>query len=126
MKQKEITLFGKQFTLGYCYATEISYKTLTDEDITDFVQHTIESLQNKQMPDTRKSIFFILASIISYYESHDEKAPVTDKQLMYELSPTDMGTAIGTILNLRGEFYHVPSDEPKEKPTEGEQQEKNA
>lgn len=126
MKQKEITLFGKQVTLGYCYATEISYKTLTDEDITDFVQHAFESLQNKQMPDTRKSIFFILASIISYYESRDEKSPVTDKQLMYELSPTDMGTAIGTILNLRGEFYHVPSDEPKEKPTEGEQQEKNA
>jgi hypothetical protein len=125
MIQKEITILGKQVTLAYCYATEISYKILSDEDIIDFGQEVVEKIQHEQMPDIRKTIYLILASMQSYYESKGEQCPVTDKELMYECTPQEIGMALGVIIGLRTNFYHVPSDEPKDKPAEGKE-EKNA
>ena len=125
MITKEITICGKQVTLAYCYATEISYKILSDEDIIDFGQEVIEKIQHEQMPDIRKTIFLILASMNAYYESKGEKAPVSDKELMYECTPQEIGQALGVIIGMRSQFYHVPSDEPQDKPAEGKK-EKNA
>jgi hypothetical protein len=125
MITEEITICGKQVTLAYCYATEISYKILSDEDIIDFGQEVIEKIQHEQMPDIRKTIFLILASMNAYYESKGEKASVSDKELMYECTPQEIGQALGVIIGLRSQFYHVPTDEPKDKPT-GEKKEKNA
>ena len=119
MTTKEITICGKQVTLAYCYATEISYKILCDEDIIDFGQEVIEKIQHEQMPDIRKTIFLILASMNAYYESKGEKAPVSDKELMYECTPQEIGQALGVIIGLRSQFYHVPTDEPQDKPAEG-------
>ena len=125
MITKEITICSKKVTLAYCYATEISYKILSDEDIIDFGQEVIEKIQHEQMPDIRKTIFLILASMNAYYESKGEKAPVSDKELMYECTPQEIGQALGVIIGLRSQFYHVPTDEPEDKPT-GEKKEKNA
>ena len=122
MITKEITICGKQVTLAYCYATEISYKILSDEDIIDFGQEVIEKIQHEQMPDIRKTIFLILASMNAYYESKGEKAPVSDKELMYECTPQEIGQALGVIIGLRSQFYHVPSDEPQDKPAEGKKE----
>ena len=119
MITKEITICGKQVTLAYCYATEISYKILSDEDIIDFGQEVIEKIQHEQMPDIRKTIFLILAAMNVYYESKGEKAPVSDKELMYECTPQEIGQALGVIIGLRSQFYHVPTDEPQDKPAEG-------
>ena len=116
---KEITICGKQVTLAYNYATEISYKILSDEDIIDFGQEIVEKIQQDQMPDIRKTIFLIVASMQSYYESKGEQCPITDKELMYECTPQEIGVALGTIIGLRSQFYHVPSDEPQDKPEEG-------
>ena len=125
MVTKEITICGKQVTLAYCYATEISYKILSDEDIFDFGQEIAEKIQHEQMPDIRKTILLIIASMQSYYESKGTKTPIEDKELMYDCSPQDIGQALGTIIGLRSQFYHVPSDEPKEKSAEGKDK-KNA
>ena len=125
MITKEIKLCGKQVTLAYNYATEISYKILSDEDIIDFGQEVVEKIQQNQMPDIRKTIFLIIASMQSYYESKGEQCPITDKELMYECTPQEIGVALGTIIGLRSQFYHVPSDEPEDKPAEGKE-EKNA
>lgn len=122
MITKEITLCGKQVTLAYCYATEISYKILSDEDIIDFGQEIIEKIQHEQMPDIRKSLFLILASMQSYYESlpagqdgKKQTSPIGDHELMYECTPKEIGQALGIIIGLRSQFYHVPSDEPQDK-----------
>lgn len=129
MITKEITICSKQVTLAYCYATEISYKTLSDEDIINFNQEIVEKIQHEQMPDIRKTIFLILASLMSYYESKDEQCPITDKELMYECTPQEIGVTLGTILGLRAQFYHVSKDEIKDeqrnKPDDGKE-EKNA
>ena len=113
--------------MAYCYATEISYKILSDEDITDFIGEVIIAVQNKErMPDIRKSMYLILAAMQAYYDSKDDKSPVTDKNMMYDATSEEIGMALGTIIGLRAEFYHIPSDEPEDKPKEGDKDEKNA
>ena len=119
MKKAEITIAGKAVTLCYCYATEIAFKTLAERDINDFMLDAGPQLNENRMPDVRQVIFLLLASITSYYNSLGEQAPVTDNDLMYEATPQELGTALGTVLRLRVEFYTVPADEPADKPTKG-------
>lgn len=120
MIQKEVKLCGKPVTLAYCFATEICYKILTDEDIHDFITTAITDINDKRMPDTRKSIFLILAAMQAFYESKGRKTPVGDKQLMYEATPEELGTAIGTVIALFAEFNQLPAGEPEEKKTDEE------
>ena len=106
-------------TLCYCYATEIAFKTLAERDINDFWLEAVPQLREQRMPDVRQTIFLLLASITAYYNSIEEQAPVTDKDLMNESTPQELGTALGTVMRLRGEFYAVPADEPAAKPAKG-------
>ena len=121
MKTKEITICGKQVTLAYCFATEISYKILAEEDITDFIESAINDIQNKRMPDMRKSIYAILAAMSAYCEANGMEHPITDDNIMFNATPTEIGTAIGTIIGLRTEFYRLPKDEPEEETTDDTQ-----
>ena len=118
MITKEITLCGKQVTLAYCYATEIAYKDLSDEDMFDYAQHAVEAIQAQRDPDIKKTILAIIACMMAYYEDAD-KAPVKDSEIMKDATPVEIGTAMLTILTMRQEFYHVPKDEPEDKVPDG-------
>ena len=113
MKTKTITICGKEVILAYCYGTEISYKILSDEDINDFVQEVVAALnaEPQRMPDIKKSVLLIIAAAMAYAESQGEKTPIADKDLMYHATPDELGTALGTVIALRMEFYHLPKDE---------------
>ena len=100
--------------LGYCFATEISYKIMAEEDIHDFIREAIECIQDKKMPDTRKSIFLIMSAMQAYYESIGKKAPLTDKDLMYHIKVDEMGTAVGTIIAMYIEVNRLPKGEVDE------------
>lgn len=115
MLTKEITLCGKPVKLGYCYATEIAYKDMSDENIADYIKDAVTCIQQKNDPDVKHTIHAILSSILAYYED-PEKAPVTDRDIMRDATPEELGTAIFTIIGLRMDFYHVPKGEPEEKP----------
>ena len=124
MITKEITLCGKQVTLAYCYATEIAYKEMSDEDIFDYAKAAVEAIQSQRDPDIKRTIFAIIACMMAYYEDKD-KAPVKDSEIMREATPVEIGTAMLTILSMRSEFYHVPTGEPEDKPKDGQDAEKN-
>ena len=98
MKKKEITLAGKPVTLGYCYATEIAYKDMSGEDIADIIQETIACVnaQPAQIPDTKRSIYLVMAAIVAYYESIKEETPIKDIDIMSEATPLELGTALGS------------------------------
>jgi hypothetical protein len=115
MLTKEITLCGKPVTLGYCYATEIAYKDMSDEDIADYIKEALACIQKETDPDVKHTIYAILACIQAYYGDPD-KAPVTDRDIMRDATPSELGTAIFTIIGLRMDFYKVPKGEPEEKP----------
>ncbi len=125
MITKEITLCSKQVTLAYCYATEIAYKDLANEDMLDYAKHAIDSIQAQRDPDIKRTIFAIIACMMAYYEDAD-KTPVKDSDIMRESTPVELGTAMLTILSMRSEFYHVPTGEPEDKPQNSEGSEKNA
>ena len=69
-------------------------------------------------------MFAILASVNSYYESladiNERKSPVTDREMMYNLTPKEMGEGLGTILILRSQFYQLPKGEEGDTKEEGE------
>lgn len=119
---------GKDVTLAYCFGTEIGYKMLTDEDVHSFLTEAIASLNDKpaRIPDLRKTIYLIVACATAYYESKGQKSPIEDKDLMYNAEPTEVGTALGTVINLYAEFYHLPKEEPKDKEPKGGKKRKNA
>ena len=121
MIHEEITIAGKPVTLGYCYATEVAYKELSGEDIADIIQETIAAVnaQPARMPDAKRSIYLVLAAVMAYYQSKGEDAPIKDTDLMNDCTPLELGTALGTIITLWAQFYHIPAGEPKEKPTKG-------
>ena len=125
MITKEITICGKQVTLAYCYATEIAYKEMSDEDIFDYAQAAVEAIQAQRDPDIKKTIYAIIACMMAYYEDKD-KAPVKDSEIMREATPVEIGTAMLTILTMRSEFYHVPKGEPEDKQEKGGRKRKNA
>lgn len=114
-------------TLGYCYATEIAYKDLSGEDIADIIQETISCVnaQPARMPDTKRSIYLVLAAVMAYYQSIDQDAPIKDTDLMNDTTPLELGKALGTIINLWAQFYNIPKGEPKEKPQKGKGKGKN-
>ena len=126
MITKEITLCGKQVTLAYCYATEIAYKEMSDEDIFDYAYAAVEAIKAQRDPDIKKTILVIIACMMAYYEDSD-KAPVKDSDIMKEATSVELGTAMLTILSMRQEFYHVPKGEPEENPASSDSPaEKNA
>jgi len=111
-------------TMGYCYATEIAFKDLAGQDIAEFMTEALPLIQDNKMPDIKKTIYAILSCIFAYYESKGEKSPVKDTDLMNEATPLEICTTFGTVLKLRGEFYHIPTGEPAEE-TESEDKPKN-
>lgn len=111
--------------MAYCYATEIAYKDLADEDMLDYAKHAIDSIHAQRDPDIKRTIFAIIACMMAYYEDAD-RAPVKDSEIMREATPVEIGTAMLTILSMRSEFYHVPTGEPEDKLKDGQDAKKNA
>ena len=128
MTTKTITIAGKEITLAYCYATEIGYKLLSDEDINAYMADAMEALKESRMPDTRKTVYVVIAAINAYSEWKGEQPVISDRDLMYDATPLELGTALGTILQLRADFYKLPEGEPKDEQPEGKKpaSEKNA
>jgi hypothetical protein len=125
MKSKTITIQGKDVTLGYCHATEIGFKLLSDEDVNVFMAEAVQCMKEEKMPDIRKTIYSIIAAINAYCEWKGVQPAITDRDLMYESTPLEIGTAFGTILSLRSEFYAMPSGEPVDDNDENQPEEKN-
>jgi len=127
---KETTkIAGIDVTLGYCFATELNYRNLADEEIADYFKEAFGCIQEGKDPDTDKSIRLVLASVISYYDSQSEgKAtyPINERTLIYDTAPDELMKAVITIINLRNKFYKVPEGEPKDKePKAGRKKGKN-
>lgn len=109
MLTKEITIAGKQVTLGYCFATEIGFKTLADKDLTQFIHEVAAGFaaEPKVEPDKETVIRAIIASAIAYYESRDEEPAITGRDLMYEATVMELSEALGNIIQMYAQFYNI-------------------
>ena len=123
METKTTTINGKEVTLCYCYATEINFAKLTDGgNASVFIHETakkVDALSKGDataQPDIEKCICLVLAAAIAYYKSKGEECPITDEDLLFSNSPTELYEAVGAVIMLYGSFYKLlPGDEPKTK-----------
>lgn len=115
MKTKEVTICGKPVKLAYCYATEIAYNDLAGEELPPFVQQAAMALNENKMPTVKNAIYAIISAMMPCYKD-DEQPPVTDSNIIEDATPEELAIAIGTIIVLYAEFYHIPKNEPEEKP----------
>lgn len=125
MITKEITICGKQVKVAYCYATEIAYNEYTGEELPIFIQQASAELVAKKMPKIKNVIFAVIAAMTPCYKDA-EQAPIKDTELMNDATPKEVGLALGTIINMYGEFYNIPLSEPKDKEPKKNGRRKNA
>ena len=102
MKSRTITLCGKEVDVIYCAATETGFETLRDKSMGVFAPGEGEAT-------TEDYIALGFAGIIAAYTRRGEDAPVTSADILYDATPAEVQSLIVTILELRNEWYQVPS-----------------
>ena len=117
MKKKKVKIAGKQVWLAYCYATEIVFNDLTGEDINEYFKELFTSEEGKTNP--KKLLYAILACAIAYAQGTQTEDALEDKQLMYEAKPSELIEAFKVVVELRNEWYKLPSSEKPEKEEKG-------
>ena len=124
MKTKNVEIAGKSVTLAYCYATEIIYNDLTNEDINDFFKEVFAPAEGKAQTNPKKLLYAILACAIAYSQGTTQTDGVLeDKTLMYEAKPSELIEAFKVVVELHNDWYTLPSTE---KPEEEGKSEKNS
>lgn len=106
MKQKEITINGRQFPVAFTMKTMIGYEGIANNE---FFGETFEKLSGK--------IALIMAAILAA----DENADITADELMnadnFE-TVKDVIEAYKVVMDLAAEFFERPEVEPKPEPAE--------
>lgn len=129
---KDVNIAGKTITIAYNYATELAYKNLADEDISEYFKASFAAITSDppRDPDTDKSIRLVFASEMSYYDSlteNNDRYPVSIRNLMYDAQSDELIKAVLTIAGMRNDFYKIPVGEPKDKePKPGRKKGKNS
>jgi hypothetical protein len=128
MKKKKVKIAGKQVWLAYCYATELAFYDMTDTDINDFFkeffsQNKEEDEEEKKKKESRKLkliLYAILAAAFSYSESVEKDCEIDHKTLMFHAKPSEITEAFSCVIELRNEWYKLPSDDKPKKDEDGE------
>lgn len=122
MKTRQITIAGKTITIAYCYATEIAFKNFSGIDFVEFRKQT----QTEGAASPQLVLYAILSAITAYDQGTGaKKQQMTDKDIMFSASPKELIDALTAVMELRNEWYQIPSGEPEDKTAEGEDNAKN-
>jgi hypothetical protein len=130
MTEKTITICGKQVKMRYCAATEIGYEKLSDKSSAIFVPEVIKD-ENGTITDVKQNatlsdfVQLAIAGIIAAYDSENDDAPVTAKQILNEAAGNEVSKMVTTIVELRNDWYSVPNVAVTDYVEEQEEKEKN-
>lgn len=114
MTEKTITICGQQVKMRYCAATEIGYEKLSDKSSAIFVPEVIKD-ENGTITDVKQNatlsdfVQLAIAGIIAAYDSENDDAPVTAKQILNEAAGNEVSKMVTTIVELRNDWYNVPN-----------------
>lgn len=114
MTEKTITICGQQVKMRYCAATEIGYEKLSDKSSAIFVPEVIKD-ENGTITDVKQNatlsdfVQLAIAGIIAAYDSENDDAPVTAKQILNEAAGNEVSKMVTTIVELRNDWYSVPN-----------------
>ena len=98
MKQKEITICGKQVKLMYCPASENGFEDLSGKSINE-----IDYTRSKDI------LNLAIACIIAAYAVDGQEPPIEGKDILYKATSKELTDLYLTVLNLRAEWYEVPA-----------------
>lgn len=110
----------------YCAATETGYEAISGKSSVIFIpkvtkddKGNITSVESQA--NVADCITLAVAGIIASYTRRKEKSPITSDDILYEGTPEEVQNLITTILNMRNEWYQVPSLIKKEDGTDQSQ-----
>ena len=117
----------------YCAATENGYEDLSNKSIGVFVPEFGKDKEgNDIIVEPAKAhigdfVMLAIAGIIAYYAKNKQDVPIETEEIIYESRPAERNELITAIVELRNEWYKVPSVvKPNMKPNERRGKSKNA
>lgn len=96
--ERTIHILDRDVRLRYCAATESGFEQLRKKSIYQIDFHTHEDM-----------IALSLAAIIAAYARSEEEAPINSDDLLYDAAPQDIITLMTATIELRNEWYNVPT-----------------
>ena len=97
MKEKTITINGKETAMLYCAATENCFEEVAGKSIYELNFHLQKDL-----------IVLGLSTIVAAYAKRNEEPPVTSDTLLYDATPQELTELIKAAIELRAEWYGIP------------------
>lgn len=126
MVERTVKICGKEVLMCYCTATETGYEAISGKSSVIFIpkvtkddKGNITSVESQA--NVADCITLAVAGIIASYTRRKEKSPITSDDILYEGTPEEVQNLITTILNMRNEWYQVPSLIKKEDGTDQSQ-----
>ena len=131
--EKTITICGKEVKMIYCAATENGYEDLSNKSISVFIPEFGKDDEGNDIIVKQAEahigdfVMLAIAGIIAYYAKNNQGVPVKTEEIIYESRPAERNELITAIVELRNEWYKVPSVvKPDMKPDNRGKKSKNA
>ena len=115
MNEKTVKILGKEVRLRYCAATENGFETIREKSIS-------------KMDFTKQEDLITLAvcAIVAAYARTEEEPPVTSQDIIYDCTPTEIVDLVTAVIELRNEWYKVPSVVETGEETQSDDEEEEA
>ena len=128
-----ITICGKEVGMRYCAAAETGYEQLSGKS-SDVFSPTVTKRDYEGNPvevDTPKAtendyIMLAVAAIIAYYAKNGGKEPIKTEDILYDATSQEVIELMTTVIQLRNEWYKVPSVVKEEMEPKSDGEQKNA
>lgn len=98
MTEKTVNILGKEVRMRYCAATENGFETIREKSISDMDFTKQEDL-----------ITLAVCAIVAAYAKTNEVPPVTSQDIIYDCTPAEIISLVTAVIELRNEWYKVPS-----------------
>ena len=128
-----ITICGKEVGMRYCAAAETGYEQLSGKS-SDVFSPTVKNRDADGTPievDAPKAtendyIMLAVAAIIAYYAKNGGKEPIKTEDILYDATSQEVIELMTTVIQLRNEWYKVPSVVKEEMEPKAGGEQKNA
>ena len=111
-----INICGKEVGLRYCAAAETGYEQLSGKSSDVFsptvIKRDADGTPVEVAPPKATEndyIMLAVAAIVAYYAKNGGKEPIKSEDILYDATAQEVTNLMVTIVQLRNEWYKVPS-----------------
>ena len=112
--ERTITICGKSVKMRYCAAAETGYERMSGNKVDVFVPTSGKDdngndVLKPAIATTHDYLTLAFAAIIAAYSRNNENTPITIEDILYDATPTEVVELLTAVVQLRLEWYNVPS-----------------